>query len=66
MPRLTLHMALQQGRLSEFIVQADAESINTASHAQFEDLMSRVFMTEIDDQQATDRNPGTFGSWLFD
>jgi len=58
---LTLSRALAEGRLEEFMVQAEAEGIGPISEAEFDESSSQVIrMPQSDDQ--TSRSPRRDGS----
>lgn len=53
---LTLAKALDEGRLGDFVDQAEAEGIGPADRAQFEALVGRITAPQPEDQ--TSRSPG--------
>jgi hypothetical protein len=55
MNRLTLSQAISDGRLSDFIAQAEAEGIGPADRTAFENLLGRVTAPLPEDQ--TSRSP---------
>lgn len=55
MTRLTLSQALSEGRLSDFVDQAEADGIGPADRAQFEAMVGRVTAPQPEDQ--TSRSP---------
>jgi len=56
MTRLTLARALSEGRLQDFVAQAEADGIGPADRAQFDGLVERVTAPRPEGQ--TSRSPG--------
>ena len=52
---ITLAQALEEGRLADFIAQAEAEGIGPANRAQFEKMVERITAPQPEDQ--TSRSP---------
>lgn len=59
--RLTLQKALDEGRLEDFIAQAEAEGIGPISEAEFNDTASKVIKTPLLGDQ-TSSSPRRDGS----
>ena len=61
MTKLTLSDALSQGRLNEFIAQAEAEGVGPISEAEFDGTASKIIKTPLSDDQ-TSGSPRRDGS----
>jgi len=55
---ITLSQALAEGRLSDFIDQAEAEGIGPADRSQFEALVGRVTAPQPEGQTSRSRGDG--------
>ena len=55
---LPLSKALEEGRLEEFIQQAEANGIGPADRAQFEKMVGRVTAPQPEDQTSRSRGRG--------
>lgn len=49
--RLTLQKAIDEGRLDEFIAQAEADGIDPISEADFNETASKIIKTPLSDDQ---------------
>lgn len=56
---LTLAQALNEGRLDEFIGQAEAEGIGPADLGQFEALVGRLIVPQPEDRTSRSRDGGS-------
>jgi len=57
---LSLRQALDEGRLEDFVRQAEQQNIGPADRSQFEALLGRVTAPQPEDQ--TSRSPARGGS----
>lgn len=55
---ITLADALAEGRLDEFIAQAEAEGVGPADRAQYDRLMGRVTAPQPEGQTSRSRDRG--------
>jgi len=53
--KLTLNKALSEGRLDEFVAQAEADGVGPADRTMFDSLIGRVTAPQSEDQ--TSRSP---------
>jgi len=58
MSQLTLSQALAEGRLSDFVTQAEAEGVGPADRAHFEALVGRLTAPQQEDQTSRSRGDG--------
>lgn len=59
MQKLSLSQALSNGRLEDFIRQAEAEGIGPADRSQFEVMVGRVTAPLPEDQTSRSPDPGS-------
>lgn len=57
-PLLPLSKAIKEGRLPEFIAQAEAAGVGPADRAQFDALVGRVTEPQPEDQTSRSRGRG--------
>lgn len=56
--RLTLGRALVEGRLADFVAQAEAEGIGPADRGQFDAILGAVTAPQPEGQTSRSRGPG--------
>lgn len=59
MTDLTLSQALKEGRLPDFVAQAEAQGIGPADRSQFDALVGRVTAPQPEDQTSHSRGGGS-------
>lgn len=58
MSRLSLAQALSEGRLDDFVAQAEADGVGPADRAQFDAMVGRVTAPQPEDQTSRSRARG--------